>query len=260
MRNRVVTAAVVFLAALLAGRAALAASCLVVPEDPVNGAVIQDRGKEQALSASTRLADCSQLTLKRGVIHVLYESRDGEVKRQTCKDANKPCSVDGGTGTSFLESLLKLATYQSVPGGKKMDKDVSRLPGIPHGKVLSVERATTFNLAKAGLSQWSLTVIDADRKTPIFRQSGSEPVVRIPGNLLRPGGKYTVLIDGGNQRYKGGFDILGGTEAQDVTKQIRQATDDVGATARGRKLDEFIIFYENNLDFEMELLREELKL
>jgi hypothetical protein len=102
-------------------------------------------------------------------------------------------------------------------------------------------------------------LIDADRKTPIFRKAGSDPVVRIPSNLLRPGGKYTVLIDGGNQRYSSGFDILGGPEAQDVTRQVRQANNDANATARARKLDELILFYENNLDFEMELLREELK-
>jgi hypothetical protein len=260
MHNTFVPAFIVLLAALLTGQAVLAGPCLVVLEDQVSGAVIQDRGKEQTLSANTRLADCSQLTLKRGIIHVLYESQAGEVKRQTCKDPNKLCRIDASTGTSFLESLLKLVTYQSVPGGKKMDKDVSRLPGIPHGTVLSIDRATTFNLARAGLTQWSLTLIDADRKTPLFRKAGSDPVLRIPGNLLRPGGKYTVLIDGGNQRYSGGFDILGGTEAQDVAGQIRQATNDASATARARKLDELIIFYENNLDFEMELLREELKL
>jgi hypothetical protein len=143
MHNTFVPACIMFLVALLMGHAVFAGSCLVVLEDQVNGAVIQDRGKEQTLSANTRLSDCSQLTLRRGVIHVLYESPDGEVKRQTCKDPNKPCRVDGSTGTSFLEMLLKSVTYQSVPGGKKMDKDVSRLPGIPHGKILSIDRATT---------------------------------------------------------------------------------------------------------------------
>jgi hypothetical protein len=260
MYSRFVPASVVFLTALLTCKAVLAASCLVVPEDQTNGAVILNHGKEQMLSARTLLPDCSQVTLKRGVIHVLYETRDGEVKRQTCKDLNKPCHVDAGPGTAFLETLLKSVTYQRAPGGKKMDKDVSRLPGIPHGKVLSVEKAATFDLAKAGLTHWNLTLMDADRKTPIYRQSGSDPVVRIPSNLLRPGGKYTVLIDGAHQRYRGGFDILGGTEAEDVTRQIRQATNDAGVTARARKLDELITFYENNLDYEMELLHEELKL
>ena len=188
MHNTSVLASIVLLVALLMGQAVLAGPCLVVLEDQISGAVIQDRGKEQTLSANTRLADCSQLTLKRGIIHVLYESQAGEVKRQTCKDPNTPCRIDASTGTSFLESLLKLVTYQSVPGGKKMDKDVSRLPGIPHGTVLSMDRATTFNLARAGLTQWSLTLMDADRKTPIFRKAGSDPVLRIPGNLLRPGG------------------------------------------------------------------------
>jgi hypothetical protein len=260
MPSKFLPAAIVFFAALLTCKAVLAASCLVVPEDQANGAVILDRGKEQMLSARTLLPDCSQVTLRRGVIHVLYETQDGVGKRQTCKDLNKPCSVDAGTGTSFLETLLKLVTYQSVPGGKKMDKDVSRLPGIPHGKVLSIEKAATFDLAKAGLTHWNLTLMDTDRKTPIYRKSGSDPVVRIPSNLLRPGGKYTVLIDGANQKYRGGFDILGGTEAQDVARQIRQATNDASATGRARKLDELITFYENNLDYEMELLREELKL
>ena len=141
-----------------------------------------------------------------------------------------------------------------------MDEDVSRLPGIPHGKVFSMERATTFNMAKAGLTQWNITLMEAGSKRPIYRQSGSVSVVQIPSNLLRPGGKYSLLIDGSNKKYQGGFDILGGAEAADIAAQLRQAISDASATARGRKLDELIILYENNLDYEVELLREELKL
>jgi hypothetical protein len=147
-----------------------------------------------------------------------------------------------------------------VTGGKKMDKDVSRLPGIPHRKVFSIDRAAMFNLAKAGLTHWIMTLMEADRHMSIYRKSGSEPVVRIPTNLLRPGGKYTLLIDGANQRYRGGFDILGGAEAEDVARQIRQGKNNASATPHAKKLDELIILYENNLDYEMELLREELKL
>jgi hypothetical protein len=255
MYGRFVLASIVFLAALLPCKALLAGSCLVDLEDQAKGAVIQIHGKEQALSTSTRVSDCSQLVLVRGMIHVLYETQNG-ITRKTCKDLNKPCSVDAGTWPSWLDP----ATYQVASGGKKMDKDVSRLPGIPHGRVFSIERAATFNLAKAGLTYWNLTLMDAERRTPLYRKSGSDPVLQVPSNLLRPGGKYSLLIDGGNQRYKGGFDILGGTEAEDVSRQIRQVNNDASATARARKLDQLIIFYENNLDYEMELLREDLKL
>jgi len=109
------------------------------------------------------------------------------------------------------------------------------------GAVLSIERAATFNLAKAGLASWNLTLLSTDQKTPIHRQAGSDPVVRIPSNLLRSGGKYTWLIDGNNQKYKGGFDLLGTTEAEDIAKQIKQGPHDAGATARARKLDELIV-------------------
>ena len=113
-------------------------------------------------------------------------------------------------------------------------------------------------MAKAGLTQWNLTLLDAVSKKPIYRQSGSAPVVQVPLNLLRPGGKYNLVIEGSNQRYKGGFSILGGTEAEDIAKQIRQVNTDASATVRARKLDELIIFYNNNLDYEVELLREDL--
>jgi hypothetical protein len=255
MHGRFIPASLVFLAVFLICKALQAASCLIDVEDQAKGAVIRDQGKEQTLSASTLLPDCSQLTLVRGTIHVLYETQQG-ITRKTCTAANQPCRVEAGTWPSWLDS----PQYQNLPGGKKMDKDMSRLPGIPHGKVFSIERAATFNLAKAGFTSWNLTLLDADRKMPIFRQSGSDPVVRIPTNLLRPGGRYTVLIDGANQRYRGGFDILGGAEAQDIGRQIRQANTEAGVTARARKLDELILLYENNLDYEMELLREELKL
>ncbi len=255
MHRRFGLAFMVFVAALLMGKAVLAGSCLVDVEDPTNTAVIRDHDKEQQLLGSKLLSDCSQLVLVRGIIHVLYETENG-ITRKTCKDLNKPCSVEAGTWPSWLDPV----TYQSGPGGKKMDKDVSRLPGIPHGTILSTERAAIFNLTKAGFTRWNLTLIDADRKMPIYRKSGTDPVLRIPSNLLRPGGKYTWLIEGDNQKYRGGFDILGGTEAQDVEKHIKQATNDASATTRARKLDELIIFYENNLDYEMELLREELKL
>jgi hypothetical protein len=255
MHRRFIPASIAFFAVLLTCEALLAASCLVDLEDQANGAVIRDHGKEQQLLASKRFSDCSQLVLVRGMIHVLYENQNG-ITRKTCKEPNKPCSVESGTWPSWLDP----STYQSGPGGKKMDKDVSRLPGIPHGRVFSLERAATFNLAKAGLTYWNLTLMDMDRKMPIYRKSGSEPIAQVPSNLLRPGGKYSLLIDGSSQKYKGGFDILGGTEAEDVAKQIRQANKDASATARAKKLDQLIIFYENNLDYEMELLREELKL
>jgi hypothetical protein len=232
----------------------LAASCLIVPENQTNGAVILNQGKEQTLTAPTKLSDCSQLTLARGVIHVLYETQNGDIKRKTCKTPNTLCNVDSGS----LPSLFESATYKAV--GKQMDKEVSRLPGLPHGMVSNVERAATFNLAKAGLTHWNLTVADADSKRVIYSQSGSDPVVQVPKDRLRPGGKYTVVIDGGNQKYKGGFDILGRTEAEGVAKQITQVKNDASATAGAKKLDELILFYENNLDYEVELLREELKM
>jgi hypothetical protein len=255
MYSRFVLAAIGSLMVFFMSPPLLAASCLIAFEDHAKGAVILSHGKEQALTASTLLPDCSQLTLVRGIIHVLYETQEG-LTRKTCKDPNAPCRVEAGTSPSWLDP----AQRQSSWGGKKMDKDVSRLPGIPHGKVFSVESASTFNFAKAGFAQWNLTVIDADRKMPIFRKSGTDPVVRIPGNLLRSGGKYTWTIDGAKQRYSGGFDILGGREAQDVAKQVSQASKEKSVTARAKKLDELILFYDNNLDYEVELLRDELKL
>ena len=254
MYSRFVPPSIVFLAVLLTCKAVLAASCLVVPDNQVTGVVILNQGKEQALTAHTKLSDCSQLTLARGVIHVLYETKNGEIKRKTCKAPNTLCSVEAGS----LPSLFESATYKAV--GKQMDKEVSRLPGLPHGRVSNIERAATFNLAKAGLTHWNLTLADADSKRVIYSKSGSDPVVQVPRDRLRPGGKYTVLIDGGHQKYKGGFDILGGTEAEGVAKQITQVNKDASATARARKLDELILFYENNLDYEVELLREELKM
>jgi hypothetical protein len=189
------------------------------------------------------------------MIHVLYETPDG-VRRKTCKDAGQPCPVNVGAWPSWLDFFK----YQSGPGGKKMDKAVSRLPGIPYARVFSIERAATFHFAKAGIASWNLTLLSAGQKAPIYRQVGSAPVVQIPSHLLHPGGKYTWLIEGNNQKYKGGFDILERTEAEDIARQIKQATHEAGATERARKLDTLIILYENNLDYEVELLREELKL
>jgi hypothetical protein len=254
MPSRFIPPSLAFLAVLLACKVVLAASCLVVPEDQVKGAVILNQGKEQALTAHTKLSDCSQLTLARGVIHVLYETQNGEIKRQTCKAPNTPCSVGAGSVPSLFESV----THKAV--GKQMDKEVSRLPGLPHGRVFNVERAATFNLAKAGLTHWNLTLTEADSKRTVYSHSGNGPVVQIPKDRLRPGGKYIVLIDVGNQRYTGGFDILGGTEAASVAREITQVQTDTNATARAKKLDELILFYENNLDYEVELLREELKM
>lgn len=255
MPSRFVPAVLLSSTVLLVYTPLLAASCLVDLEDQAHGAIIRTHGKEQTLTASTLLPDCSQLMLVRGIIHVLYETEEG-LTRKTCKDPDTSCSVEAGTWPSWLDP----AQRQSVFGRKKMDKDVSRLPGIPHGKVFSVESAATFNFAKAGFTHWNLTLLDAERKIPIFRKSGTDPVVRIPSNLLRAGGKYTWLIDGAKQRYSGGFDILGRTEAQDITRQVSRTSQDKSVTARARKLDELILFYDNNLDYEVELLRDELKL
>jgi hypothetical protein len=262
MASRRVPACLVFWAVVLTCKVLLAASCLVDPDPQAQDKDTRIRfddpkkpGPEEKLSKSERFSDCSHLKLEKGIIHVLYETPDG-VRRKTCKDAGQPCSVNAGTWPSFLD----LFRYQPRPGGKKMDAAVSRLPGIPYGKVFSIERAATFNLAKAGLASWNLALLGTDQKTPIYRQAGNDPVVRLPSNLLRPGGKYTWLIDGNNQKYKGGFDILGGAEAEDIAKQIKQANNDAGATVRARKWDELIILYENNLDYEVEFLREELKL
>src|SRR6266508_4874222 len=104
MHSRFILASTVFLGARLTSKALLASSCLVDLEDQAKGAVIQDHGKEQTLSASTRLSDCSQLVLVRGIIHVLYETQNG-ITRKTCKDVNKPCSVDAGTWPSWLDPL-----------------------------------------------------------------------------------------------------------------------------------------------------------
>jgi hypothetical protein len=115
------------------------------------------------------------------------------------------------------------------------------------------------NFCYSPLASWNLTLLSTDQKTPIYRQAGSDPVVRVPGNLLRSGGKYTWRIDGNNQKYKGGFDLVGTTEAEAIAKQIKQGPHDAGATTRARKLDKPIVSYENNLDYEVEVLREELK-
>jgi hypothetical protein len=141
-----------------------------------------------------------------------------------------------------------------------MDETVPRLPGIPYGKVFSLERAATLNLAKARMNQWNLTLLDASSNKPLYRQSGTSPTLQMPSNLLRPGGKYTLLIDGGPQKYKGGFDLLGAAAAADIAAQIKQAHANPDSTLRAKKLDELIIYYENNLDYEVELLREELHL
>jgi hypothetical protein len=141
-----------------------------------------------------------------------------------------------------------------------MDEAVTRLPGIPYGRVFRLERAAMINLGKANLTRWSLTLLDANGNKPLYRESGSQPVLQIPHHVLRLGGKYTLVIEGGPQKYKGGFDILGGAEAQDIAKQLSEAGSEAGATARARKLDELIVLYENNLDYEVELLREELQL
>jgi hypothetical protein len=260
--GRSVPTFLVFLAIVLTSRVLLAASCLVDPEpqapnhdtwvrvDDPKHPVPQER-----LTESKRYSDCTRLVLVKGIIHVLYETPDG-VSLKTCKDPGQPCSVNAGTWPSWLD----VYKYQTRPGGKKMDEALARLRGVPYGRILHVERAATFNLAKAGLPSWKLTLLSTDEKTPIYRLAGSEPVVQIPGNLLRSGGKYTWLIDGNNQTYKGGFDLLGVTEAEEIAKQIKQGTRDAGATARARKLDELIVLYENNLDYEVELLREELRL
>jgi hypothetical protein len=222
--------------------------------------------KETGLTKSEKFPDCSELVLLKGKIHVLYETPDG-LKRQTCevkkndtevnkKDEGKQCHVHAGK----LPSWLDLVAYQKSSAGKKMDETVSRLPGIPYGRVYNLERAAMLNLAKAGLSQWNLTLLDASSKKPLYRQSGNSPTLQMPSNLLRLGGKYTLVIDGGPQKYTGGFDLLGGAAAADIAAQIKQAHANTDSTPRAKKLDELIIYYENNLDYEVELLREELHL
>jgi hypothetical protein len=245
-----------FLAMLLPSKAVLAApSCLVDPEPGRDTRIrIKDKEPDQPLSEKTPLPDCSQLKLVRGMIHVMYE-QNGDLKHKVCKSANDPCSLDASTWPSWLDIFKS----QSRPGGKRMDEDVSRLPGIPYGRVFSIEKAATFDFSKAGLTHWNLTLTEAGGKKPIYSKSGSDPVVQIPTNLLRLGGKYTLLIDG-TKKYKGGFDILGSAEAEDITKQIRQVQNDPGTTVRGKKLDELVILYDNNLDYEVELLRRDLNL
>jgi hypothetical protein len=67
MHSRFVLASIVFLAALLTCNALLAASCLADPEDQVKGADILNYREKQTLLASTRLPDCSQLAIVRGI-------------------------------------------------------------------------------------------------------------------------------------------------------------------------------------------------
>jgi hypothetical protein len=186
---------------------------------------------------------------------VLYETADG-LQRQSCDKAGKPCVISAGKWPSWPD----LVGTSIRAGGKKMDEEVSRLPGIPHGKIFSIQRAATFNMAKAGLSQWHLSLLDARSKKVIYRKGGNNRMIQVPANLLRQGGKYTVAIEGSSVRYKGGFDILGGSEAEEIAGEIREAKNNTSATARGKKLDELIILYDYNLDYEVELLREELQL
>jgi hypothetical protein len=233
----------------------LAASCLVVPAPP--GASIKPDGttkEELEINEAKALPDCSRLALVSGSINVLYETSEG-LKRKPCKAAGQ-CEIHAGTWPSWLDT----ARTHARAGGKRMDKEVSRLPGIPHGRIFSMEKAATFHMARAELSQWHLSLSDASNKKLIYRQGGSDRVVQVPTNLLRTGGKYTVAIEGSSVRYKGGFDILGGAEAAEITKEIKQVNSNTGVTARERKLDELIVLYENNLDYEVELLREELQL
>jgi hypothetical protein len=253
MRKNHVPAFIICCAVFAAYEFLMAASCVVDPDPQAN--IKADGKTQERLSSSKDLSDCSRLELVSGTINVLYETADG-VKRQTCTAAGQSCAVTAGTWPSWRDMFR----YQSRPGGKKMDETVTRLPGIPYGRLFSLERAATINLGKANLAQWNLTLLDAQTNKALYRQSGTQPVLQIPNQLLRPGGKYTLVIDGGTQKYKGGFDILGGTEAEDIAKQLKQANRDAGASARARKLDELIISYESNLDYEVQLLREELKL
>jgi hypothetical protein len=257
MPRKYIPAFFIYLGVLLTCKTLLA-NCLVKPEPQAKEAtnIKPKQGKSFELNDKRELPDCSQLMLISGMIHVLYLDPEG-LKHVYCKDAGKLCPVDvAGTWPSAGDSTNTHTGF----AGKKMDETVSRLAGIPYGKIFSPERAATFNMAKAGLTQWNLTLLDATNKKPIHRQSGSAPVIQIPVHLLRPGGKYTLLIDAGNQKYKGGFDILGGAQAQDIADQIKQLSNDNSATELSRKLDELIILYENNLDYEVEYLREELNL
>ena len=260
MLQRSILAFFVSVPVLLLCKTVLAGPCMVVSDNPETGAVISERGTERVLTAKDQLSDCSQLILRRGTIHVLYQTPDGVVKRKTCTAPNTPCSVDAGADASFIETLRKLITYESRPGGKKMDKDVSRLAGIPYGRVFSRETAARFDMAKAGLIPWSLTLTETGSKTPIDRRSGSNPIAQVPVSLLRPGGKYAWTIESGGQQYRGGFDILSSADANNVAGEMSQIHKNTGITARARKLDELIVFLENNLDYETGVLREELGL
>lgn len=122
MPSRCVPACLVFLAVMLACKVVLAASCLVDPDpqarDNDTRIGFGDPKKlksEEKLSRSKQFPDCSELVLVKGVMHVLYETPDG-VRRQTCKDAGKPCPINTGTWPSWLD----LFTYQPRPDRKSV--------------------------------------------------------------------------------------------------------------------------------------------
>jgi hypothetical protein len=234
------------LALWLASELALAGSCTVVPEGNAKYLV---GGKPPA---SNSPPDCSKLEVLEGRIYVVYENAKGELKSQPCQRG--PCLIDSSSSASWRDQV----SYASVQGGRRMDKNVTRLAGIPSGRILNPSSATTFNFARAGISQWRLEVFDTAGRHPIYQRSGSEGSIQLPANLLRAGGKYAWQIHAYNEKFSGGFDILSVQEAEPILRQVKEAGRD--GSPVGAKLQELIVYYENSLDFEMDLLRQELKI
>jgi hypothetical protein len=234
-------------------------SCKVVAQDETRPASIRADETEQTVKAgSLEVRNCSvEVRRGGGGVYLLYWTKTGDRKRRPC-EPGETCQAEPEAKNVLAQVFAGAPGF--IPGGKRMDKDVQQLEGLPAGRIYSLERAGTFDFAAAGIGQWAVVVTEVGVRAPLFQRSGNEPVLRLSPGLFRRGGKYVWTVETGPARYSGGFDILGAGEAGEVEQDLQRAGITGPGRTRAEKLDELMILFDYSLDYEARLLYRELKL
>jgi hypothetical protein len=231
-----------------------AGSCSLIPDTGDGKAQVQIGAATQTLDAAKHLTDCSSIVLKSGTAFLLYEV-DGEHQVKACK-INEPCATPAQSGLSFL-----------APGeggakrvGQGLDKDYARLSGLPYGWVMRAESLATFSLARVQESVQKFTLFDQSQQ-PLVQAGAGQSSVAVPIDALKPGERYRWQLVTDKAQHEGSFRMIDDKKKLGIVKTLeaaRQASPN--ASVFEKKLQELAVYRDYDLGYEMERLRQEMKL
>jgi hypothetical protein len=241
------------LAGMLAAGHGIAGGCSLIPDLNTGQAQVQIGGSTEGLTAAKHLAECSNIVLKSGAVALLYEV-DGEHRVKACA-TNEPCAADAKSAPSFL------AQKGDGPRvGQGLDKDYARLNGLPYGWILEPASVTTFGLARVQEKVQKFALLD-QAKHPLFEANVAQPSIAVPADLFKPGARYHWQIVTDRAQHEGSFRMMDDKKKQSIATALSAARESSpNASAFEKRLQELAVYRDYDLGYEVERLRQEMKL